>query len=480
MTSFLDFLNRINQVIGEIDNFLWGWVMAFLLLAAGIYFTVKLNFPQIHHAKEIFGTLNVFKKDPNEVNKEKGAISGFAALCATVGGQVGTGSLVGVASALAAGGPGALFWMWMTALVGMATSFVETVLGQIFHEKGVDGTYYGGAHYYMRKGLNSKFRPVAYAVTTIVTIGFALTMIQNNSISAAVVNVIDVPVIVPGVIVTILAAIIAFGGAKRITDISTLIVPFMAVGYIIVTLIIVITHISLLPEMFKMVFTYAFSTKAAAGGIAGYTVRQAFRQGIARGLFSNDAGNGCHSSMHATAQVNHPAKQGFAAMFGTFLTTIIICSCTGFAILLTGVLATDAEGINLVQMAFASTIGTTGRWIAMFAMALFGFTTLTANIFYGEVSVRYLFKKDIEKKVVVYKVIALLLVLLGAIMPLASLWNLVDLCTAFLILINVPSIVQLGKHVKYVLVDYEKQVESGKMEPTWDNNKDFTNGKETI
>lgn len=439
----------------------------------GIYFTIKLKFPQIKHAKEIFGTLNI-KKD----NKDGDAISGFAALCATVGGQVGTGSLVGVASALAAGGPGALFWMWMTALVGMATSFGETVLGQVFHVKGADGTYYGGAHYYMSKGLNSKFRPMAYAVTTVITIGFALTMIQNNSISAAVVNVVDIPLIVPGAIVTILAAIIAFGGAKRITDISTLIVPFMAIGYIIVTLIIVVTHISLLPEMFKMVFTYAFTTKAAAGGIAGYTVRQAFRQGIARGLFSNDAGNGCHSSMHATAQVNHPAKQGFAAMFGTFLTTIIICSCTGFAILLTGVLGTDAEGINLVQMAFASTIGPVGRWIAMFAMALFGFTTLTANIFYGEVSVRYLFKNNVETKVVVYKVVALILILLGAIMPLASLWNLVDLCTAFLILINALSIVQLGKYVKYVLVDYDKQTSAGKAEPVWDSDIDFKDMKE--
>ena len=457
MEGIITCLEQLNAGLGKIDNILWGWVMAFLLLATGIAFTIRLRFPQIRHIKEVFGTLQVRKQQPEEKEGDKKAISGFAARSAGVGGQGGTGRLVGVASALAAGGPGALFWMWVTALVGMATSFAEVVLGQLYHEKGADGNYYGGAHYYMRKGLHSRVRPVAYAVTTIFTIGFAMTMIQNNSISAAVVNVVDVPLMVPGVIVTVLAAVIAFGGAKAITDTASKIVPFMAVGYVGITLFIVISHITLMPAMIKTVFTYAFSSQAAAGGIAGYTIQQAFRQGIARGLFSNDAGNGCHSSMHATAKVSHPAKQGFAAMLGTFLTTIVICSCTGFAILLTGVLSTDAEGINLVQEAFAAATGPVGRWVVLCAMALFGFTTLVANIFYGEVSVRYLFKHNTEGKVIVYKIAALILILLGAVMPLDSLWNLVDFFTAFLIMINAPSILQLSGKVKTVLLDYEKQ-----------------------
>lgn len=464
MEGMLSVLNGLNQIIGQIDNVLWGWVMAFVLLATGIIFSIRMRVPQVRHLKEIFGALKVGGK--SEKSEDGKAISGFAALCAAVGGQVGTGSLVGVASALAAGGPGALFWMWVTALVGMATTFSEAVLGQLYHEKGADGNYYGGAHYYMRKGLHSKVRPVAYAVITVVTIGFALTMIQNNSISSALTNVVDVPLIVPGLIVTVLAGIIAFGGAKKITDLASLIVPFMAVGYIAITLFIVVTHIAELPSVIKMIFTYAFTTRAAAGGIAGYTVRQAFRQGIARGLFSNDAGNGCHSSMHATAQVSHPAKQGFAASLGTFLTTIVICSCTGFAILLTGVLSTDAQGINLVQEAFAESTGMIGRWIVLVAMTLFGFTTLIANIFYGEVSVRYLFKEKADHPVVIYKIIALVLILLGAIMPLDSLWNVVDFCTAMLIVVNAPSILQLSGKVKEVLVDYEKQVAAGK-DPVW-------------
>lgn len=464
----MNFLEQLNSVIGRIDNILWGWIMAFLLLATGIIFTIRLKFPQVRHFKDALATMNVKgeKKSGTDSGENKKAISGFAAFCAAVGGQVGTGSLVGVASALAAGGPGALFWMWVTALVGMATTFSEAVLGQLFHEKGPDGNYYGGAHYYMTKGLHSKVRPILYAVVTVFTIGFAMTMIQNNSISSAVTNVIDIPIYVPGVIVTVLAAVIAFGGAKKITDTAALIVPFMAVFYILVTLFIVLTNITKIPDVFRMIFEYAFTGHAAAGGVAGFTVQQAFRQGIARGLFSNDAGNGCHSSMHATAVVDHPARQGFAAMLGTFLTTIVICSCTGFSILLTGVLSTDFTGINLVQEAFAESTGEIGRWIVLLAMFLFGFTTLIANIFYGEVSVRYLFKANQNVAVNVYKTIAIILIFIGAVISLDALWNMVDFFTAMLILVNAPSIIQLSGRVKKVLLDFEKQRAEGK-NPVW-------------
>ena len=359
----------------------------------GAYYTVSLKFPQVRHFKRLLPTVLKGQKT------EDGAVSGFSAFCATVGGQVGTGSLVGVASAIAAGGPGAMFWMWFAALLGMSISFGEASLGQIFHLKGQDGNYYGGAPYYMKNGLHSKILAVLYAATTVFSVGFCIAMIQNNSISSAIVEIVDVPKIVPGIIVGLIAALIVMGGVKRITDTASAVVPFMAGAYILSTLIIIVLNIQAVPEMLFSIFKAAFTGQAAAGGAIGYTIQQAFRNGVARGLFSNDAGNGGAVPMHASAVVKHPGDQGLSAMLGTFITTIIICSCTGFAILLTGAIDSGKDGINLVQAAFSSTLGMTGKWIVLVAMVLFGFTTLIADIFYGESSLRFLVKKNTEQVV---------------------------------------------------------------------------------
>lgn len=464
------------QVISEIGNFLWSYVVSFVLLGIGLYYAVRLRFPQFRH----FGKLlsNVLKGQKTE----EGAVSGFAAFCATVGSQVGTGSLVGVASALAAGGPGAMFWMWIVALLGMGISFGEAILGQLFREKGEDGNYYGGAPYYMKNGLKLPGLGIVFAAGMIFSAGFCIAMIQNNSIASAFVEVVPVPRIVPGLVVTAVAALIVMGGVKRITDVASKIVPFMAGGFIIITIVILVLHAGEIPAMFVTIVTSAFTGHAAAGGVIGFTVMQAFRQGVARGLFSNDAGNGAAASINASAIVKHPANQGMSAMLGTFITTIIICTCTGFAILLTGSLESGKDGINLVQTAFGSTLGEFGKWVVLIAMILFGFTTLIADVFFGEAALRYLVKRHTDRYVLVYKIAALVVVTIGSVLALPTLWSFVDLCGALMILINAIPLLALFRCVKYVLRDYEAQLAGGISEPVWDEKTDIlaVSKKETV
>ncbi len=437
--------------ITQFNNIMWGGVLAVILLGTGLLYSIVLGVPQLRYVKYIAASLK------STLKSEDGSVSGFGALCAAVGGQVGTGSLVGVASALAAGGPGALLWMWITAIFGMVLSFAEATLGQLFHEKDTDGNYYGGAPYYMTKGLHNRLLAILYAVTTIFAIGVCIAMLQNNSITAAVTAVVPVPSWMVGIFVTLLAAVIVLGGVKRITEAASLIVPFMAVAYLVFTIIIVATHLSEIPAMFEAIFSSAFSVKAAAGGAAGYTMKEAVRNGVARGLFSNDAGNGCAAAMHASAKVKHPANQGFSAMFGTFLTTIVICTCTGFAILLTGVLNTGHDGVNLVQAAFYDMMGIFGSYFIMVITFLFCFTTLIADMFYGEVGVRYLLKDRhtlVAPAVKLFQIAVLLLVAVGAVLPLSTLWNLVDFGVVFLVFFNVYALLRLIRPVKEVLTDY--------------------------
>ena len=452
------------QLLSAIDDFLWGYLVAGLLLLTGLYYTMRLGFPQVRHFKRLLQA--VIKRQSDE----KGAVSGFAAFCAAVGGQVGTGSLVGVASALAAGGPGAMFWMWMTALLGMSINFGEAVLGQIFRKQGEDGCYYGGASYYMRDGLHNNILAVLYSATTIFSAGFCIAMIQNNSISTAFVEVVPMPTYIPGLVIAAITALIVMGGIKRITEFASAVVPFMAGAYIIITIVIIVLNIGQVPAMLADIFKSAFTARAGVGGAVGFTVQQALRNGVARGLFSNDAGNGGAASMHATAVVKHPADQGLAAMLGTFITTIMICSCTGFAILLTGVIDSGKTGIELVQEAFASTLGISGKWIVLAAMLLFGFTTLIADVFYGEVGMRYLFKKDTEKIVKIYKALAIVAIFIGSMVSLPTLWTFVDLCAACLVLFNLFPLIGLMRYVKYTLEDYDKQLAENKT-PQWEGNE---------
>lgn len=449
-------------------DFMWANVIGYVLLAVGLYYSLRLGFPQFRHARLI---KKVIKKNL----KASDGVSGFAALATAVGGQVGTGSLVGVATAISLGGPGAVFWMWITALLGMVITFAETVLGQIYRVKIEDGSYRGGPSYYVQFGLKSRFMGIITAFFYILGVGLCIAFMQSNSISQAFTGVVDLNPIIPGIAVTIAAFIITIGGVKRLTDFSSKVVPVMALAYIIVVLVIIITHISKFPAVLGMIFKSAFKPQAALGGMVGHTVMDAFRQGVARGLFSNDAGNGIAGIMHAAADVDHPAEQGFLGMFGTFVTTIIICSLSAFALLLTGVVGNpdSGVGINLVQDAFQSILGVPGRWLVFFAMLMFGFTTLIADLFYGESNVRLIFKDKYKIPLWIYRIIAFIMFLIATQMDLELVWGFIDVFVGIVVFINVISLVFLFKDVKGILDDYQNQLKEGKENPVWKRDKEY-------
>lgn len=452
----------------NIADFLWSNIIGYVLLGVGLFYTLRLGFPQIKYAKDIKDVLKKnLKSDDN--------VSGFGALAAAVGGQVGTGSLVGVASALVAGGPGAIFWMWITSILGMVITFAETVLGQVYRVKLSDGTYRGGPAYYIRNGLGKKVLGIITAFLYIIGVGLCIAFMQTNSIAKGFQGVIEFNPIIVGVVVTMLAGIITIGGVKRLTKVTGYLVPIMAAFYVLIVFVIIITNITKLPSVIALIFKSAFSAQAAVGGIIGHSIMDAFRNGVARGLFSNDAGNGIAGIMHSSADVDHPAEQGFLGMFGTFVTTCIICSLTAFAILLTGVLGNGSDGINLVQDAFSAQIGYIGRWIVALSMAFFGFTTLIADLFYGEANIIHIFKDKYKIPLWIYRIFAATMFIVSTKMSLDIVWGLIDVFVGILVFINVITLVFLFKSVKVVLDDYEDQKQAGK-KPVWDkeNNSLYT------
>ena len=450
----------------DIANFMWANVIGYVLLGVGLYYSIRLRFPQFRYAKDIS---HVIKKNL----KSDSNVSGFAALATAVGGQVGTGSLVGVATALVAGGPGAIFWMWMTALLGMIITFAETVLGQVYRVKLEDGTYRGGPAYYVRFGLKSKVMSVITAFFYVIGVGLCIAFMQTNSIAQALTGVSNINPIYIGIVITIIAAIVTIGGVKRLTDISSKIVPVMAGLYILAVLFILITNITKVPAMLADIFKGAFGIKQAFAGLGGYTIMQAFRFGVARGLFSNDAGNGIAGIMHASADVKHPAEQGFLGMFGTFVTTIIICTLTAFAIMLTGVLGNGSDGIVLVQDAFQSQLGNIGRWMIFFAMLMFGFTTLIADLFYGETNVLLIFKDKAKIPLWIYRIIAFAMFIISTQLELDVVWGIIDVFVGIIVFINVISLFLLFKKVKEVMNDYERQKREGIEDPVWERSEEY-------
>lgn len=450
----------------DIANFMWANVIGYVLLGVGLYYSIRLGFPQFRYAKDIF---HVIKKNL----KSDSNVSGFAALATAVGGQVGTGSLVGVATALVAGGPGAIFWMWITALLGMIITFAETVLGQIYRVKLEDGTYRGGPAYYVRFGLKSKLMSVITAIFYIIGVGLCIAFMQTNSIAQALTGVSNINPIYIGVVVTIIAAIVTIGGVKRLTDISSKLVPAMAGLYILAVVFILITNISRVPAMYSDIFKGAFGLKQAFAGLGGYTIMTTFRYGVARGLFSNDAGNGIAGIMHASADVAHPAEQGFLGMFGTFVTTIIICTLTAFSIMLTGVLGNGNDGIVLVQDAFQSQLGNLGRWMIFFAMLMFGFTTLIADLFYGETNVLLIFKEKNKIPIWIYRITAFAMFIISTTLDLHVVWGIIDVFVGIIVFINVISLFLLFKKVKEVMDDYERQKSQGIEDPVWKREEEY-------
>ncbi|MBS4536407.1 sodium:alanine symporter family protein [Clostridium sp. D2Q-14] len=442
MESLMKQLEAINQV-------LWGPVMLIVLLGTGVLFTLRLRFIQIRKLKEMFK--QIFSRPTKE--REELGLSSFQSLSTAIAGQVGTGNLAGVATAIVAGGPGSIFWMWISGFFGMGTIFAEAVLGQLFN-KNKNGELVGGPAYYLRYGLKSKMLAAFFAISIVFALGFMGNMVQSNSIALAVNNAFNIPKIIIGVIVAALAGLILIGGVKRIGAFTEKIVPFMAALYILGGIaILVINHENILPAL-KMIFYGAFNPKAATGGLIGATVKETLRYGIARGLFSNEAGMGSTPHAHAVAKVDHPVQQGLVSMLGVIIDTGIVCTITALVILTTGAFETGLTSSELTQQGFRlgfSNFGNFGLYFIAVALFFFAFSTIIGWYFFGELNIKYLFGKGGVKY---YRYLVLLCIVLGTLLEVDLVWALADVFNALMIIPNLIALVGLSNLVVKSVKEY--------------------------
>ncbi|TCT16054.1 AGCS family alanine or glycine:cation symporter [Natranaerovirga pectinivora] len=448
----MDFLM---EIIAKINSFLWGPVMLFFLVGTGILFTLKLRFIQVRKIKyiwkETFG--GVFKKSDKP---DEDGISSFQALTTAIAAQVGTGNLAGVATAIAAGGPGAIFWMWVSGFLGMGTIFAEAVLAKVHTEK-VDGEITGGPAYYIKKGLGSKFLASFFAVSIVLALGFMGNMVQSNSISDAVYTAFNVPKLVTGLVVAAIVGLIIIGGISRIASFTAKIVPFMAGLYIIGGLVIILSnYVEILPA-FKMIFHGAFNPMAATGGLIGASVKEAFRYGIARGLFSNEAGMGSTPHAHAIAKVKHPGQQGLVAIMGVIIDTGVICTLTALVIITTGSFSTGLTGASLTQEAFTSGFGGFGSTFVAICLFFFALSTIISWYYFGESNIKFIFGK---KGITPYRILVLLFVVIGTAMQVEIVWELADTFNGLMVIPNLIALLGLTSVVVNIFKDYDEKLKN--------------------
>ncbi len=443
----------LNEKILLVNDFIWTYILIAMLIAIGLYFTFRTKFVQFSNIKEMFKLLG---EGTSSKDKAKGQVSSFQAFCIGTASRVGTGNLAGVASAIAIGGPGAVFWMWLIALIGSASAFIESTLAQIYKVKDGDN-FRGGPAYYMEKGLKQKWMGIAFSVLIIICFGFAFNSVQSNTITAAFNSTFNANKLIIGIILTVLTLIIIFGGVNRIAKISSILVPIMAVAYIVIALFIIIMNFNQIPSLFKTIFENAFGLKQVVGGGIG----AALLQGIKRGLFSNEAGMGSAPNAAATATVSHPVKQGLIQTLGVFTDTLIICTSTAFIILLSGApLDGSVKGIELTQMALVSQVGSWGGTFISICILLFAFSSIIGNYYYGETNIQFI----TENKVVLYgyRILVAAMVLFGSIASMDLVWNIADVFMGLMAILNLIAIVLLSKIAIKALQDYTAQKKAGK------------------
>ncbi|TCJ03511.1 alanine/glycine:cation symporter family protein [Cytobacillus praedii] len=443
----------LESVIGYLNDIIWTYILIAALIILGLYFSFRSKFVQLRYFGEMFRILG----DKSMVSADgKRGISSFQAFCISAASRVGTGNIAGVATAIATGGPGAVFWMWLIAFLGAASSFVESTLAQIYKVKDKDG-FRGGPAYYMEKGLNKRWMGIVFAIIITFCFGLVFNSVQSNTISLAFNEAFGTNRLTMGIILAVLTAIIIFGGVKRIANVSQVVVPIMAVIYLFVAIAVVIMNITEIPDLIVMIVKGAFGLDEVLGG----TIGAAIMMGVKRGLFSNEAGMGSAPNAAATAAVSHPVKQGLIQMLGVFVDTILICSATAFIILLYGDFSTsDLTGIQLTQAALSSHIGSWAPIFVAVAIFLFAFTSVIGNYYYGETNIEFI--KNSPAALFVYRLAVIGMVIFGAVVDLAIVWNLADLFMGIMALINLVAIVMLGKVAFAALKDYKAQRKEGK------------------
>jgi AGCS family alanine or glycine:cation symporter len=447
------------ELITQLNDFLWSYVLVVALIGCGLWFTVKTRFVQFRMVGEMVRLLTDAALPGGKNGKH---ISSFQAFAVSVATRVGTGNLAGVATAIAIGGPGAVFWMWVIALIGSATAFVESTLGQLYKQHH-DESFIGGPAYYIRRGLHSKWMSVLFAVLITVTFGLSYNSIQSNTICGAMNEAFGWSPLWVGVVLTVLSLVIVFGGIHRIARVSSVLVPVMAIGYFVLALVVVVLNIEQVPHVLKLIVSNAFGFGQVAGGGLGATMMN----GIKRGLFSNEAGEGSAPNVAATAAVTHPVKQGLIQSLGVFTDTLLVCSCTAFVILISGLYATPGlNGIALTQSALQSEVGSFGPVFVAVAIFLFAFSSIIGNYYYGEANIRFLTNN--ARVMTVYRLLSGgVMVMFGALSTLELVWNLGDLCMALLTACNLVAIVILGRYAFRLLDDYRRQRRAGIKEPVF-------------
>jgi len=449
-----------------ISDAIWTYVLIAVLVSCGIWFTWKTRGVQFRMVGEMFRLLadSATSGTSGLSDKDKGHkhISSFQAFAVSVATRVGTGNLAGVATAIAVGGPGAVFWMWCIALLGSATAFVESTLGQLFKQRDHD-SFVGGPAYYIMRGLHCKWMAYLFAILITLTFSLSYNSIQSNTICGAMQTAFGWEPLVVGSVIAALALLIVFGGIHRIANVSAVLVPLMAIGYFVLTIVIVIMNIGLLPHVLKVIVTNAFGLEQGVGGALGVAVLN----GVKRGLFSNEAGEGSAPNAAATATVTHPVKQGLIQALGVFTDTLLVCSCTAFVILISGLYETpELNGIALTQAALQSEIGNFGPIFIAVAIYLFAFSSIIGNYYYGEANIRFMTSNRLV--LIVFRVLSGgVLVMFGALSSLEIVWSLGDLCMALVTACNLVAILALGKYPFRLLTDYIHQKRAGIKEPVF-------------
>ena len=448
-------MDWFDSVLNEVNTFLYSYLLIILLIGAGLFFTFKTKFIQFQLIPDMFKLLT--EKAPKDKSGKRG-ISSFQAFTVSAASRIGTGNIAGVATAIAIGGPGAVFWMWIVALIGGASALVESTLAQVYKVKDHStGMFRGGPAYYMEKGLNKRWMGVLFAIVITLTYGFVFNAVQANTITIAFKESFGTNRLLVGIILSVLTAVIVFGGLKRIVSVTQIIVPVMAIAYIVIALLVVLINFKELPNVIILIVKSAFGLQEAFAGMLG----AAIMNGVKRGLFSNEAGMGSAPNAAATASVTHPVKQGLIQTLGVFIDTLLVCTSTAAIVLLSDAyLQTNAASVNLTQ---ASLVGILGDWAGVFlaiAIFMFAFSTVIGNYYYGEINIGFI--KESKTALLIFRILVVAFVMFGSVSKVQVVWDLADLFMAIMALINLLAILLLWKVAKPVINNYLAQRKQGK------------------
>lgn len=449
----------LNKSIVSINDFTWSYILVAALILCALWFTFRTHFVQFRMVGEMIRLLG---ESTGTHDKGEKHVSSFQAFAVSIASRVGTGNLAGVASAIAIGGPGAVFWMWIIALLGSATAFIESTLAQLYKRRHAD-SFIGGPAYYILHGMHCKWMSKLFAILITMTFCMAYISIQSNTICGAMQKAFSINPTWMGAVLAAFSLVIVFGGIQRIAKVSSVLVPLMAVGYVVLALVVIVMNIQLIPHVFRLIVENAFGFEQVAGGGLGATMMN----GIKRGLFSNEAGEGSAPNIAATASTTHPVKQGLIQSLGVFTDTLLVCSCTAFIIIISG-LYTDGStsGIMLTQNALEHEVGSSGPIFVAIAIFFFAFSSIIGNYYYGEANVRFLTQRP--SAILVLRIITGgLMVMFGAIASLDLVWSIGDFFMALVTICNLIAIITLGKYAFRLLDDYRQQKRAGVKSPVF-------------